>query len=75
MGAISKIVHLSVDAILLTTALAGIKRTTGYEIKHKNISTDENITKYINNYFLFGEKALDFAADQMKKYPDYFEKS
>ncbi|OLY84636.1 hypothetical protein AYI68_g1200 [Smittium mucronatum] len=75
MSFVSKLVHLSVDAILISTTLAGIKKSTGYEVKHKNISKDENISSFIDNYFVFGEKTLDFLVDQMKKYPSYFEKT
>ncbi|PVU91074.1 hypothetical protein BB561_004573 [Smittium simulii] len=75
MGFFSKTLHVAIDALLVSTSLAGIKSSTGWAFKYHTLTEDKNIQKYIQNYLYCGEYTLDQAAKLMQKYPDFFEKS
>ncbi|PVU89956.1 hypothetical protein BB559_004846 [Furculomyces boomerangus] len=74
MGFTGKLIHFTVDAVMLSTLLAGIKRSTGWTIKYEELSKEEPAAHYIGRYLDIGEKTFDFALSNMKKYPSIFEK-
>ncbi|KAJ2769024.1 hypothetical protein IWQ56_002713 [Coemansia nantahalensis] len=72
--AIGKIVHVGIDLVLLSTALAGIRRTTGLRVNPDNVTDSKSIGNYLDSYLSIGEKTLDLAAWQMSQYPSFFTK-
>ncbi|KAJ2633408.1 hypothetical protein H4R22_000509 [Coemansia sp. RSA 1290] len=72
--ALGKVVHWGVDLLLLSTALAGIRRSTGFKFNSGSITDNETARAYIDKYLLFGETAISIAASQMSSYPKYFSK-
>ncbi|CAO3662370.1 unnamed protein product [Umbelopsis vinacea] len=70
-----KIVHFTADAVLVSTVLAGIKRSTGLQPASSKMDTAEPyISKsYIEKYLDVGEWVLDTSADFMKT-SSFFEK-
>ncbi|CAO3630683.1 unnamed protein product [Cunninghamella blakesleeana] len=55
---LGKIVHFSVDAVLVSTVLAGIKRNTGLEPKLSTIES-EDVRSYVQKYLNVGDWVLD----------------
>ncbi|KAJ2708619.1 hypothetical protein H4R19_004659 [Coemansia spiralis] len=72
--AFGKIIHLGVDLVLLSTALAGIRRSTGMRVNPDNLTDSRSIGSYLESYLSVGEKTLDLAAWQMSQYPSFFAK-
>ncbi|ORX69649.1 DUF1748-domain-containing protein [Linderina pennispora] len=70
--ALGKLVHIGVDLVLFSTALAGIRRSTGFKVKTEGITDSEDMRGYIQKYLNLGEKTLDVAAVQMSSWPKYF---
>lgn len=70
--AIGKLIHISVDVVLFSAALAGIRRTTGLKFKPESITDSKDMQGYVEKYLNVGEKTLDIAAAQMSIYPKYF---
>ncbi|GAA5795026.1 DUF1748-domain-containing protein [Helicostylum pulchrum] len=56
----SKILHYTFDAILLTTVLAGIKRSTGIQPATSKIEST-TIRGYVDKYLGFGEWVFDMS--------------
>ncbi|KAJ1647067.1 hypothetical protein LPJ64_001531 [Coemansia asiatica] len=73
--AIGRFVHIGVDLVLLSAALAGIRRTTGLKFKPDSLTDSKDVQGYIESYLNIGEKALDIATAQMGNSPGYFSKS
>ncbi|KAJ2076860.1 hypothetical protein H4R24_005468, partial [Coemansia sp. RSA 988] len=48
--AISRLVHLGVDLVLISTALAGIRRSTGYKLKPESLTDSKTAGEYIDKY-------------------------
>ncbi|KAJ2817928.1 hypothetical protein IWW50_005996 [Coemansia erecta] len=71
---LGKVVHLSVDLVLLSTALAGIRRSTGYKLNTDSLSDSKSVQEYADKFLLIGEKTINFAAWQMSSLPKYFDK-
>lgn len=57
---IGKAVHISIDLVLISTCLAGIKRNTGLTPK---LDTVENVTlrEYSTKYLNLGESVYDYS--------------
>ncbi|KAJ7638473.1 DUF1748-domain-containing protein [Roridomyces roridus] len=55
-----KLVHLGVDAILISVFLAGLKRNTGLTPKLSQVP-NKDIRQLLRSYLEFGEYAFDFA--------------
>ncbi|KAJ2310339.1 hypothetical protein H4S02_004466 [Coemansia sp. RSA 2611] len=70
--ALGKVVHFGVDLVLLSAALAGIRRSTGYKLNSQNLTDSKSIQEYIDKYLFVGEKTIDLAASQMSSYPNFF---
>ncbi|KAH8551226.1 hypothetical protein BGW37DRAFT_54410 [Umbelopsis sp. PMI_123] len=75
MTMIGKVVHFAADAVLVSTVLAGIKRTTGLQPSTSTIDTADPYVKksYVEKYLEVGDWVLDTTTDWMKTSP-YFEK-
>ncbi|KAG2235054.1 DUF1748-domain-containing protein [Thamnidium elegans] len=56
----SKILHYTFDAILITTVLAGIKRSTGIQPATSKIEST-TIRGYVDKYLGFGEWVFDMS--------------
>ncbi|KAI9468657.1 hypothetical protein BDB00DRAFT_777307 [Zychaea mexicana] len=54
----SKLLHFTVDAVLVSTLLAGVKRTTGLQPAISKIQNKE-IRGYLESYLNVGEYILD----------------
>ncbi|KAJ2725774.1 hypothetical protein GGI07_000981 [Coemansia sp. Benny D115] len=72
--AIGKLLHISVDLVLLSTALAAIRRSTGLKFKPESLTDSKDIQGYIENYLTIGEKTVDYASWQMNNSSTYFSK-
>ncbi|KAJ2519335.1 hypothetical protein H4217_000584 [Coemansia sp. RSA 1939] len=72
--ALGRIAHIGIDLILLSTALAGIRRSSGYRLKTEALIENKDMRSYLDKYLAFGETALDFASRQMEARPEYFTK-
>ncbi|KAJ2000044.1 hypothetical protein H4R26_004796 [Coemansia thaxteri] len=70
--AIGKLVHIGVDLVLLSTALAGIRRSTGLKVKTDSLVDSKDMQGYIQQCLNVGEKTLDLAAWQMGSSTKYF---
>ncbi|KAF7724492.1 hypothetical protein EC973_000942 [Apophysomyces ossiformis] len=69
---LSRVLHLAVDAALISTILAGIKRTTGLQPAVKKIENKE-IRGYFEKYLAVGEWILDTTIVLMSN-SSYFER-
>lgn len=56
---IGKTIHLAIDAVLVSTCLAGIKRNTGLTPKVDQIG-DETVREYSTKYLNLGESVYDY---------------
>ncbi|KAJ2802715.1 hypothetical protein H4R20_003175, partial [Coemansia guatemalensis] len=72
--AVAKLIHLGVDLVLISTALAGIRRSTGYRLKSESLTDSKTAGEYIDKYLYVGEKTIDMATSQMSSYPRFFSK-
>ncbi|EDO17887.1 hypothetical protein Kpol_1043p78 [Vanderwaltozyma polyspora DSM 70294] len=59
MGFIGKAIHLSVDLVLVSTCLAGIKRNTGLTPKIERFE-NPTVREYMVKYLNFGESVYDY---------------
>ncbi|KAI8582892.1 hypothetical protein K450DRAFT_225326 [Umbelopsis ramanniana AG] len=75
MTMFGKVVHFAADAVLVSTVLAGIKRSTGLQPATSTMNmADPYVNKsIIDKYLDIGDWVLDTTADFMKSSP-YFEK-
>ncbi|KAF9030302.1 DUF1748-domain-containing protein [Hymenopellis radicata] len=55
-----KLVHLGIDAIIISAFLAGVKRTTGLTPALGQVP-NKDIRQLLRSYLEFGEYAFDFA--------------
>ncbi|RVD86168.1 uncharacterized protein DFL_004458 [Arthrobotrys flagrans] len=58
MGLLGKIIHLGVDAVIVSAFLAGVKRSTGLSFKTERIESKDMrgmVTKYLD----IGEWVMD----------------
>ncbi|KAK9327225.1 hypothetical protein V1520DRAFT_349379 [Lipomyces starkeyi] len=65
-----KIIHLSFDLVLVSTVLAGVKRSTGLVIKTEDIGSSD-IRYAVDRYLGVGEWVLDASVTYMSNSP-YF---
>ncbi|KAG8845474.1 hypothetical protein FRB96_002492 [Tulasnella sp. 330] len=57
---LGRLTHYAVDAVLLSTVLAGIKRSSGFEVNTASIS-DDSFRSIADKYLGVGESIFDFA--------------
>ncbi|KAF3099634.1 hypothetical protein TWF569_004672 [Orbilia oligospora] len=58
MGLLGKIIHLSVDAVIVSAFLAGVKRSTGLSFKTEKIES-KDMRGMVNKYLDIGEWVMD----------------
>ncbi|ROV95840.1 hypothetical protein VSDG_05162 [Cytospora chrysosperma] len=64
---LGKLAHYAVDAVLISTILAGIRRSTGLtpSLKQEKLAGDKNndneMHKWVTRYLAVGETAMDWA--------------
>lgn len=57
---IGKLVHIGVDAVLISALLAGMKRSTGLTFRaDKFAGNDSQVKTYIDKYLSVGEWVMD----------------
>ena len=57
---LGRLTHYAFDAVLISTVLAGMKRSTGLTFKTENIAGDnKEAQKWMNKYLDVGEWVLD----------------
>ncbi|KAJ2756382.1 hypothetical protein GGH94_005446 [Coemansia aciculifera] len=69
---VGKLIHIGVDLVLLSTALAGIQRSTGLKLKPDSLVESKDMQSYIERYLSLGEMAMDLAAARMGSSSTYF---
>ncbi|QLG74103.1 hypothetical protein HG535_0F06150 [Zygotorulaspora mrakii] len=60
MTLIGKTVHFSIDFLLISTCLAGIKRNTGLTVKTDKIA-NQTAKEYMTKYLNIGESLYDYS--------------
>ncbi|KAI8336401.1 hypothetical protein EDC96DRAFT_524162 [Choanephora cucurbitarum] len=68
----TKLIHYTFDAILITTLLAGIKRSTGLQLATSKIESS-TIRSYIDKYLNLGEFIFDMSVAYLNQ-SSYFTK-
>ncbi|CAN8101011.1 unnamed protein product [Discula destructiva] len=59
---LGRLVHYGVDLVLVSTILAGMRRSTGLTLKQEKIGTDNTeINKWVGRYLGIGESVFDLA--------------
>ncbi|KAJ1993467.1 hypothetical protein GGI25_002787, partial [Coemansia spiralis] len=56
---LGKLIHYSVDLVLVSTALAGIRRSTGYKLNTENLVENKDVRGYLDKYLAIGERTID----------------
>ncbi|KAG2207622.1 hypothetical protein INT46_003508 [Mucor plumbeus] len=69
----SKLLHYTFDAILISTVLAGIKRSTGLQPATSKIESS-TIRGYVDKYLGFGEWVFDMSVAYLN-HTSYFTKN
>ncbi|CAG8535099.1 10143_t:CDS:2 [Ambispora leptoticha] len=59
---LSKLVHFAVDAALVSTVLAGIRRTSGYTLNTSMINNGD-IKKAVDSWLSLGEIIMDHSSE------------
>ncbi|CAI4377891.1 AIC_G0025680.mRNA.1.CDS.1 [Saccharomyces cerevisiae] len=57
---IRKLVHISIDLVLVSTCLAGIKRNTGLTPKVETLD-NQTMRNYMKRYLNLGESVYDYS--------------
>ncbi|KAI8067063.1 hypothetical protein BC940DRAFT_301217 [Gongronella butleri] len=69
---LGRILHLTADAVLISTVLAGVKRNTGLQPKISSIDNEE-VRSYVQKYLNVGEWVMDNSIVYMNN-SSYFER-
>lgn len=69
---IGKFVHFSVDAVLISTVFAGVRRSTGLTLKVNNVE-NKDAQGVVAKYLEVGEWVFDLSSSFMSSSP-YFER-
>jgi len=72
MGLFSKLIHFSVDAVLVSAFLAGVKRSTGLSFKTEKIESND-VRGVVDKYLGVGEWVMDQSIAMMGS-SQYFER-
>ncbi|KAI0787383.1 hypothetical protein C8Q74DRAFT_1366281 [Fomes fomentarius] len=57
--AIGRLVHYGLDAVLVSTVLAGVRKSSGFKVETEKIS-DPTLRSVADNYLGFGERLFEF---------------
>ncbi|AMD23020.1 HHR251Wp [Eremothecium sinecaudum] len=60
MALFGKVIHFSIDVVLVSTCLAGIKRNTGLTLKTDYLG-DGPVKEYTNKLLNMGDSVFDYA--------------
>ncbi|KAI0351777.1 DUF1748-domain-containing protein [Trametes cingulata] len=55
---LGRLIHYGVDAVLLSTLLAGVRRSSGFTLETERI-TDPTLRSFADKYLGFGESLFD----------------
>jgi hypothetical protein len=66
----SKILRFALDAVLVSTVLAGARRAAGLEVNTRKIE-NKTLKDAIDGYLWIGDYALDFTISGLKRFPDW----
>ncbi|CAO3609250.1 unnamed protein product [Mucor hiemalis] len=69
----SKLLHYAFDAVLITTVLAGIKRSTGLQPATAKIES-KTVREYVDKYLGIGEWVFDMSVAYLN-HSSYFTKT
>ncbi|KAL1922486.1 uncharacterized protein VTP21DRAFT_10025 [Calcarisporiella thermophila] len=69
---LGRLLHFAVDATLVSTALAGVKRSTGLSIATEKIE-NEDVRYALEKFLKFGERTLDVGISFIGN-SEYFER-
>ncbi|CAJ2499741.1 Uu.00g025940.m01.CDS01 [Anthostomella pinea] len=60
-GKLGRLTHYAVDAVLISTILAGMRRSTGLTLKSEQIAGENNkeVNKWVGKYLSVGEWVMD----------------
>ncbi|RYO90023.1 hypothetical protein DL764_008504 [Monosporascus ibericus] len=60
-GKIGRLTHYAFDAVLISTVLAGMRRSTGLSLDTERISPDKasEVSKWVDRYLGVGEWVMD----------------
>ncbi|KAI1809420.1 DUF1748-domain-containing protein [Poronia punctata] len=58
-GKLTRLGHYAIDAVLVSTILAGMRRSTGLTVKPERIHESSEVNKWVNKYLGVGEWVLD----------------
>ncbi|KAI0760957.1 hypothetical protein BD413DRAFT_593222 [Trametes elegans] len=72
MTMIGKLVHYTLDAALLSTVLAGVRRSSGFTVETEKIS-DSTLRGVADKYLGFGESIFDMIQGTVVN-SDYFKR-
>lgn len=72
MGILGKLLHYSFDAVLLSTIIAGVRRSTGLTLRPGAVDNPD-AKSYIRKYLEMGEWMLDTSTSMMAA-SGYFER-
>jgi len=56
---LGRIFHYAFDAVLISTILAGMKRSTGLTFKTESITDNKDVKKWFDSYLNIGEMVMD----------------
>lgn len=58
---LGRLTHYAFDAVLISTILAGMKRSTGLTFKSESVSNSPEVKKWVDKYLDVGEFVMDSA--------------
>ena len=72
MSLLKSIATITLNALFISTCIAGVEARTGQRIKTQSIE-NEQLRSGLDYVLSWGDTILVAAGNQMAKYPDYFE--
>ncbi|KAF8852819.1 DUF1748-domain-containing protein, partial [Acephala macrosclerotiorum] len=58
-GKLGRVAHYAFDAVLISTILAGMKRSTGLTFKKDTLTENKDVQSWIEKYLGVGEWVMD----------------
>jgi len=62
---LGRLFHYSIDAVLVSTILAGVRRSTGLTVQPKKVTENESVGYWIDRYLWVGEAVMDQSVAMM----------
>ena len=66
----SKLIRFAVDAVLLSTVIAGARRAGGLDLQTKKIE-NKTVKDAVEGYLWIGDYALDLTISGLKRLPEW----